>query len=1790
MAEQLGDGVSRTLSALNRQFSNVVWQQGKPPLDSELNLVGQIGWEAISDQIREQVPSGFLIDPTLADKDYSFLDLGSNYFELGESGKLTAVVNGWVIPLTGTNKNGAANAIKLPPPPTSNARTDLVFLEAFRVVIEASPSTSNKPSDSSVWRYGNTLYGGSDNPSDEMIDGAVGFETTRRVQVQHRIRVVSGVDIGRYPEGLNSTAVSARGTSASPVNGFGFSSMTSEGDNGLWRAGDGDPTNDLGTVDGYVYAIPICAVFRRNSSTYVSVSAGGTPEHNGAPNRTPSSSSAGDAVVLTQAVITNSLSATATGAISISDLLGSGLDDQALYSANKFIVIGSGLSREIVEISGSDTGTGTVTVVSRGRAGTGARYHPAGTQIHLYNERPDGLFSDQITSHDVMDLRHSVSPVETNYERLLQASVQDVLKNELRTTFKTSANGSDSKGVVVEEVSVLGDTSYTHASKMDAPDGIRTIWSDASVYQSNLNLLLDFDGVAINADGYTTTSMNANIANQWTSAPDFYPTGWLYPDRVVRRGTTISLKIGGQSGATGARRGLNTSAQKLVRFVHPREMMGKIDGDKDPFKLRLFGGVRQRRGLQNYSAGNHRTNLYLNQQVEGYDLSKDPDFMVFGDALLTRTAMTSTAVDMKRIGYTYDLGGLTTVSASILAINLGADFDTTGDNLIDSLRNTFDQPTLYNLLTDNGNDLSGQSSELYLHVYGDPNEANNNGAFKILGMGNLTPWSEQLSANGGGSTWVYVQSPFGWGSVQNPKNASGATNITASIRIQHLRSNDEQAVLVITALDLEATSEYGILTCSVQWPAGQGATSRPSDKFNKVEVLNTGSGYVKNKPYSLDADPSALAIPNALPLNVGNHITTMPSIYKNGFEFRASSSIALGRDSVRESDCYIDVGSKTVVLRPARRHTMSLESTGFIASYAPDTTTETMGSATPDTYSDGVTLTDGGSYFTATRSAVYALPIETLPSFGRQDIPYHTRESSSDPILEGLNHIFLDSTSNADEIFNVIGGENNSGTAGVYPALFCTDSTLGDYGEYVTGAQISNQEGYVARKITLSSELNFYSDFPYDVGGIEIPPYMGFARVYGVYEVSDFSANVANGNRGAHEPDRLTPLANGPVNLLKTDASKFTMFIRQDGASEDTQSSGSHTYVLTENAIDLTKIPGYTDGEVFDDYDYIIECVVFGFAENFISSNNLVLTRRFSGNGVALNDAPASVLATDDLQPNDHLLNAEMIFPSALPYGSEVVISQRRTVYQGDPYHTRDGSAPQYADTPARLGQLNPSLSYDFSQIRTLRETDGSSALDMPNPRRLQVLASMNFYTTLGTGAIGGQVSPSTVTDVGYLFREGNRNVSRISLLNGKYAETGAGAFTAPLSYPSLAESASLNIPESAYDKLSGVSANSQGANATLRVALEDTLLFETETYELDGAVYNDASFTQNMEDFAKAMSAGAYVVEMTALSDSVILKISPRLLGAYPNRFKVSLSWSDGATEYPHVEHIAGLRSGDLLRYVSTESFTSTRNQGRPTSVFMSGGVSVPANAGGGYIPTSLVGATSRLPIGLLVNDFDFLCEDPLNNQSSYLSSRGAMLDSPETERIPTADNGLPYTRVLGGSGEVLEMVDGVLYAYTPYSTSNPQGTRKYRMSRGGGSVFGVSGNVPGGPLTWIADSIPEALQPVLKGGALACRAMLVRNTIETAYEGQDLATKSNGGEIQLVIATSAVYRDETGALRLGGAISPSGYGEGYSASDRYLVKGRPLTKVRSDLPSDEVIPASTEVIPASTEQVIRS
>jgi hypothetical protein len=231
-------------------------------------------------------------------------------------------------------------------------------------------------------------------------------------------------------------------------------------------------------------------------------------------------------------------------------------------------------------------------------------------------------------------------------------------------------------------------------------------------------------------------------------------------------------------------------------------------------------------------------------------------------------------------------------------------------------------------------------------------------------------------------------------------------------------------------------------------------------------------------------------------------------------------------------------------------------------------------------------------------------------------------------------------------------------------------------------------------------------------------------------------------------------------------------------------------------------------------------------------------------------------------------------------------------------------------------------------------------------------------------------------------------------------------------------------------------------------------------------------------------------------------------------------------------------------------------------TSSPLLGGVDFPFNAGNGTSPLKLTGMTERLPLGALLQDSDFLCENPLNDTASAMRALPAG-PRPIQTLMPLTEGGNEYSRFFGEPGELLTLADGTPNAgdYIPYTSATPLGTRKFRLYRGGGSAFVLSGNAPGGPIDWVTEVFPKTSQPALKGGMLACRAMLVRNFYEEVSAGPRRVT--DGDEIQMVILTYGKLGDgntQNEGITLNNIISPSGYGEGYAAADRYRIAGRPM------------------------------
>lgn len=1801
MPESFGPGVSRTLSALARQFSAVVWQADKPPLDSELNLMSQVEWENLAQMVRAQVHSGFYLDPTRCEADYITDPLNANQFTLSppldvlgnveDASPMYAVVNGWVIPVAGTDMpegggyDSTANRVRLYPPPTTDARTDFVFLEVWQTLVSPTPSAANKPSATELWKYGNTQYNGINVP-DQMEDPAIGFETTKRVQLQYRIRVVGSgdsagvsIDLLNYPDGLTDPQVLGQGTAGSPVGGFTFANMRDQlGDPSLWRAGDGDPANALGTVDGYVYAIPICGVFRRNTGAFTAVTSGGNPNQNGADERTPSSHGLVDprtgATLLAQATLANDLSETTTQWVTLTNYAASALGDPNLFpvgTLRRYLVLGSGLDQEIIAINlntapGAHPNDIFIDLAGRGRGGTMARSHLAGTTVSLYNSRPDNLYADQIAPTDILDMRRSVNFGDWDYTRLLQKGISALIQNNLRTAFKESGTGGDTIGPVTTEVSYFSATATppNHVAQVDGANGIRTVWSDSAALQSDVTVILN-DQAALNTNTHiTTTTFDAAIAAQWTVGAGFQPNGFMNFGGAAKgwaNGSVIFVDIGGANGLQGARGGILNN-QQAVRFLSPKETWRAGDNEfssHHPWALRFIGGVSgniptggptedtnaYRAGYMTTPNSGYGTLPYSDNPGPMFPLASlnfERPFIVLGGVLnpalrLTGLVVTGTLKNTSGV-FEIDTG---TIDWNTFALQLGRDGNLRG------------------YLSDYGADFTGASSRMYVVVYGDKDNRDNNGAFQVIGAGTDAAlggaYTQNLASN---STSVVVR-PL---SSDFDDFVASTNTITIEFRSMEINAEDDNGLtnpphgiaVVLTDLQGNSTGQYSTstpwgdvsqpleedgstppklvpvaskatLTMDLLWAPNHGSSPRVPDRITRFAVANAPAEFVRTPASVTDSQfITDTGYPDGTPVYEPTQVQLWNRLPNRGIA--APWTTDFGGEVVglteqdREAELFVDLGSKTVIFRPFTALTSIMK--GF---NVPD-------SVPGPTLVGDINYPNGNpknalNIFQSALTAAYAVPPEFMPRFGRQDIPYHTRTGTTDPVYPGINHLFADGPTPTDDVFYIVGGLDNGTAPGVLSVLMVTrPSTLNpnDYGTNVS-VVTTDHSGYAARKVTLTDVVS--SDLGTGLKGVELPPYLGIARVYGVYEYNDFAAKMAgNANVGAFlNSDRITPIVNPPVNLLREDATKQTLFIRQGGANTFTNQSDSHTYIVPDTAFDITRIPTYVAGNTFDDFDYVVECVVFGFGEGFINKNNWVLARAHAGNG-------STVTTTTNRELSG---GVKMILPFAPPSGSTPYEVYGRTVYQGNPYQTTASGPLQPGDYGSRYGQIPQSDAYNVGV------PINQSLIQTPNPRAIEVLATMDFYTTLGTGKIGGQMYTNTALDCGYIDPNARNLQGKSRIPNDPLqlpwrvlpraftAGQNTGLATDPYAELRTFGAATFQVLDYAVALANGLSVTlyAEGMPVAVTVAVASAVDNAAYATELASLINGDS----NLLPYFSASANGAVV--------SVTLRIPGNILASINIQFTTAYTGNIAAT-----------------------AFVQSGNSPPRTAAFFVGGRNIPANAGNGNSIISLTGMTERLPLGILVSDSDFLAENILGDGATSLRSYQGSLRA-VYETLPLTSGGTEYSRFLGEPGTVLSMTDGAILQYVPYTTG-PSGSKVFRIYRGGGAGFVLSGVAPGGPVTWAVDSFGAAAQPVLKGAVLACKAVLVRNYFEEA----SATTRTEGDEIQMLVFTQAVYGTPVTTIdgvTLTGLNSPTGYGEGYSAVDRYRLPGLPMDRGRT-------------------------
>jgi hypothetical protein len=385
--------------------------------------------------------------------------------------EMSSLLNGYKVVVKGFAEGENASAwatlphskITLPPPPKFGTRKDLVFLEGW------FPQNGN------------------------------GYE------MSFRIRTVAGVDFTTYNgdgfsmaepnasyEKFNHSVTSQGGNSeplatsnsSVPVrlsSHFAHQLMRKQNpqfygntidDAGLYVAGDGsqEAKDLLKTLDGYVYAIPLFCVERRNS--------GGYREDNQVGARDYISLSLSYTVpnpLYPDSTFT--ITATPTGAIKVGDVLKFNVNDFRMQ-----VLVDNGSGNYTVKYIGTSILSGTAT-----------------SQSGWFNmsDHPQGLYNNIININDVTDLRHHI-PNNPNYEAMLESAFDQNIRGQLTTNLPKTLH-SETYGL---KRAPMGLPNGLQAVKVQRPDGS----------QVELTNLLGVAGGGKSLSGWTSSSGNISVS------------------------------------------------------------------------------------------------------------------------------------------------------------------------------------------------------------------------------------------------------------------------------------------------------------------------------------------------------------------------------------------------------------------------------------------------------------------------------------------------------------------------------------------------------------------------------------------------------------------------------------------------------------------------------------------------------------------------------------------------------------------------------------------------------------------------------------------------------------------------------------------------------------------------------------------------------------------------------------------------------------------------------------------------------------------------------------------------------------------------------------------------------------------------------------------------------------------------------------------------------------------------------------------------------------------------------
>lgn len=260
----------------NKNFVSVIGGTDAYFMEDEFNEMQWIQNEERAEILRLKYHSGIIdrvdLDDIITQTEDRFIP---NLFSFHQN---VALVNGYIVKIMGNLglldekeviKKEEINNVILSLPPTEGERDDFVYLEVWFKELKH---------DSDIWQGGNAFnYRGL--ITNDIFDMRINGETCRRLQLQWAIRTVEGVNFNAHQMGFSDTLYASDGEvkamggyTAYSQYGFWRSDLNLDGksdlkDKGLWIAGQGI-AGEMETVNGYVYAIPLFKIPRRNSAGY----------------------------------------------------------------------------------------------------------------------------------------------------------------------------------------------------------------------------------------------------------------------------------------------------------------------------------------------------------------------------------------------------------------------------------------------------------------------------------------------------------------------------------------------------------------------------------------------------------------------------------------------------------------------------------------------------------------------------------------------------------------------------------------------------------------------------------------------------------------------------------------------------------------------------------------------------------------------------------------------------------------------------------------------------------------------------------------------------------------------------------------------------------------------------------------------------------------------------------------------------------------------------------------------------------------------------------------------------------------------------------------------------------------------------------------------------------------------------------------------------------------------------------------------------------------------------------